>query len=205
MCLVRILVYLKRTHKLGIRYSAHSPEASTLCARADSNWSERRSTTGLVIFLAGAAINSASRRQHCISLSSCEAELIALAEVAIELVHADWMLEHGHRRTGPIAVGTDNKGAYDLCHRFTSAQNSRHVDRKLFKLREMRRAGTCTVELVPTEINPADIFTKVLSRQVFDTTSDYPPFLPGCHSGVNGARWLHNGALKLGAQTPRIH
>eukprot|EP00966_Prymnesium_polylepis_P282264 6522567-Prymnesium_polylepis.1 len=45
MCLVRILVYLKRTHKLGIRYSAHSPEASTLRARADSNWSERRSTT----------------------------------------------------------------------------------------------------------------------------------------------------------------
>eukprot|EP00966_Prymnesium_polylepis_P200761 4651927-Prymnesium_polylepis.1 len=32
------------------------------------------------------------------------------------------------------------------------------------------------------------------------TTSDYPPFLPGSHSGVNGTRWLHNGALKLGAQ-----
>ena len=171
MCLVRILVYLKRTHKLGIRYSAHSPEASTLCARADSNWSERRSTTGLVIFLAGAAINSASRRQHCISLSSCEAELTAVAEVAIELVHTDWMLEHiGYRRTGPIAVGTDNKGAYDLCHRFTSAQNSRHVDRKLFKLREMRGAGTCTVELVPTEINPA----KILSRQVFEKPTARP-------------------------------
>eukprot|EP00966_Prymnesium_polylepis_P188516 4368214-Prymnesium_polylepis.1 len=76
------------------------------------------------------------------------------------------MLEHiGHRRTGPIAVGTDKKGAYDLCHRFTSAQSSRHVHRKLFKLREMRGAGTCTVELVPTEVNPADIFTEVLSQQ----------------------------------------
>ena len=29
-------------------------------------------------------------------------------------------------------------------------------------------AGTVTVELVPTAINPADIFTKILSRQVFE-------------------------------------
>ena len=57
MCLVRVLVYLVRTKHLGIQYSAHVPDAYTLCARADSNWSERRSTTGFVIFLAGAAIN----------------------------------------------------------------------------------------------------------------------------------------------------
>eukprot|EP00966_Prymnesium_polylepis_P255922 5912093-Prymnesium_polylepis.1 len=102
-------------------------------------------------------------------MSSCEAELVALAELAIELIHTDAMLEHvGYRREGPISAGTDNKGAYDLCHRFTSAQNSRHVDRKLFKMREMRGAGTVTVELVPTAINPADIFTKILSRQVFE-------------------------------------
>ena len=36
------------------------------------------------------------------------------------------------------------------------------------KMRELRGAGMVTVELVPTEINPADIFTKILSRQVFD-------------------------------------
>ena len=102
-------------------------------------------------------------------MSSCEAELVALAELAIELIHTDAMLEHvGYRREGPIAAGTDNKGAYDLCHRFTSAQNSRHVDRKLFKMREMRGAGIVTVELIPTEINPADLFTKILSRQVFE-------------------------------------
>eukprot|EP00966_Prymnesium_polylepis_P291579 6734494-Prymnesium_polylepis.1 len=169
MCLVRVLVYLVRTKHLGIQYSAHVPDAYKLCARADSNWSERRSTTGFVIFLAGAGINMASRRQHCITMSSCEALFVALADLAIELIHTDAMLEHvGFRREGPIAAGTDNKGAYDLCHRFTSAQNSRHVDRKLFKMREMRGAGIVMVELVPTEINPADIFTKILSRQVFE-------------------------------------
>ena len=46
-----------------------------------------RSTTGYIIMLAGAAIVAASRRQHCITMSSCEAELVALCDAAIELLH----------------------------------------------------------------------------------------------------------------------
>ena len=168
-CLVRVLVYLVRTKSIGTTFSSNTPTARMLRARADSNWSEKRSTTGFVIFLADAAINAHSRRQHCITMSSCESELVALADTAIELLHVAPTLEHiGHRIDGPISAATDNKGAFDLCHRFTSAQNSRHVDRKLFKMRELRGAGIVTVELIPTADNPADLFTKILSRQVFE-------------------------------------
>eukprot|EP00966_Prymnesium_polylepis_P114473 2645376-Prymnesium_polylepis.1 len=58
MWMVRVLVYLVRTKHLGIGYSKHSPHAYTLRARTDANWSERRSTTGFVIFLAGGGINN---------------------------------------------------------------------------------------------------------------------------------------------------
>jgi hypothetical protein len=168
-CLVRVLVYLLRTANLGIKYSKHAPKAHKLFARADSNWGVTRSTTGFVIFLGGAGINCASRRQHCISMSSCEAELIALAELAIELIHVSATCAFaGLHIEEAISVATDNKGAYDLCHRFTSAQNSRHVDRKLFKMRELRGARVVTVEHIPTELNSADLFTKILSRQVFE-------------------------------------
>ena len=64
MHLVRVLVYLIRTKNLGITYPAHALHAYRLRARADSNWSETCSTTGFVIFLAGATINNASRRQQ---------------------------------------------------------------------------------------------------------------------------------------------
>ena len=102
-------------------------------------------------------------------MSSCEAELVALADLAIELLYVKALLEFiGYEHDGPIEVSTDNKGAYDLCHRFTSAANSRHVDRKLFKMRELRGAGTVVVNHVPTALNPADLFTKVLSRQEFE-------------------------------------
>ena len=55
-----------------------------------------------------------------------------------------------------------------MCNRYTTAQNSRHIDRKMFKMRELRGAGVVTVEHVATDKNPADLFTKVLSRQVFE-------------------------------------
>ena len=64
-------------------------------------------------------------------------------------------LAHGYVIDGPISVGTDNKGAYDLCHRYTSAQHSRHIDRKLYKMREMRGKGLVNVRYVPTDDNTA--------------------------------------------------
>jgi len=102
-------------------------------------------------------------------MSSCEAELIALCDTAIEVLYVRSLLEFiGHVVDGPIEVATDNKGAFDLCHRFSSAQNTRHIDRKLFKMRELRGLGLATVRHIPTEANSADLFTKILTRQPFE-------------------------------------
>ena len=102
-------------------------------------------------------------------MSSTEAELVALADCAIELLYITGVLSDiGLPITDPIEVCTDNKGAYDLCHRYTSAQNSRHVDRKMFKMRELRGCGKVTVRHIPTDKNPADLFTKILTRSVFE-------------------------------------
>ena len=168
-CAKHVLVYLGRTRKMGTTYSKHAPNASKLTALADANWRHTRSTSGYCIFLGGACIASCCRRQGCIAMSTTEAELVALAECAIELISLKGVLETlGYEVDGPIDVGTDNKGAYDLCHRYTSAQHSRHIDRKLFKMREMRGAGQVQVRYVPTNDNTSDIFTKILARQLFE-------------------------------------
>ena len=86
----------------------------------------------------------------------------------MELIYIASLLSFiGHPIDGAIKCYTDNKGAHDLCHRYTSAQNSRHVDRKLFKMRELRGAGVVDVAHVPTEHNPADLYTKILGAQPF--------------------------------------
>ena len=71
-----------------------------------------------------------------------------------------------------VEVKTDNKGAYDLCHREGPGTNTRHVERKYFKMRELRASGLVRVSLVPTETNEADIFTKPLDRIPFERHRD---------------------------------
>ena len=110
-----------------------------------------------------------SHRQHCIAMSSCEAELMALAACALELIFFKGVLDTlGEVITEPIDVYTDNQGAFDLCHRCSAGQNSRHVDRKMYKMRELRGAAVVNLHKIPGTANPADMFTKPLARQPFE-------------------------------------
>ena len=60
----------------------------------------------------------------------------SLAALAIELLYVINVLAFiGFDVDSAVEVATDNKGAYDLCHRFTTSQHSRHIDRKNFKMR----------------------------------------------------------------------
>ena len=158
-----------RSPNLGTTFTGKGDGAAKLVAYADSNWGETRSTTGYVVKLANGTVSAASRRQHCISMSSCEAELYALAECAIELLQLIGVINFiGHELELPVQVYTDNKAAYDLCHRYTSAQNTRHIQRRLFKMRELRGEGVVAVNHIPTDLNPADLFTKILPRATFE-------------------------------------
>jgi hypothetical protein len=119
--------------------------------------------------LANAVIAHKCQRQGCIAMSTTEAELVALAQCAIEMIYIISLLKFiGYECKGDVVVETDNKGAWELCHKYTSAQHTRHIDRKLFKLREMRGAGIVKVQYIPTDENTADLFTKVLKRQPFE-------------------------------------
>ena len=61
------------------------------------------------------------------------------------------------------------------------------MDRKLFKMRELRGAGTVVVRHIPGETNPADLFTKILARQTFEKHRKVVMNLPG-DTGVEHAR-----------------
>ena len=68
---------------------------------------------------------------------------------------------------GPTEVGTDNTGAYDLCHRDSAGKHSRHVERKVYKMRELKRRGTVKLIHVRTAEMSADLLTKPLDDATF--------------------------------------
>ena len=55
-------------------------------------------------------------------------------------------------------------------------------------MRELRGAGFVTVRHIPTETNPADLYTKVLSRAAFEKHRKYVMNLPGDTSSEFAAR-----------------
>ena len=89
----------------------------------------------------------------------------------------------------PVRVYTDNKGAYDLCHRFTSASNSRHIDRKIYKMRELRGAGTVLVDKVLTEDKEVFLLGYVTEEQA-DIAVDIARHISGVKQVIKGFNYV---------------
>ncbi|XP_055543594.1 uncharacterized protein LOC129729135 [Wyeomyia smithii] len=109
----RILRYLKGTinHEsvLGI-------DSTHLEVFVDADWvgdtKDRKSTTGYLIRYAGGMIGWCSRKQDCVTLSSFEAEYVAITESCKELC---WILRLfdnlGIHTRLPVIVNEDNQSA----------------------------------------------------------------------------------------------
>ena len=90
--LKRVLRYLKGKQDLALTYMRETTPA--LVAFSDADWAgdteTRRSTSGSVFLMCGAAVTWASRKQASIALSTIEAEYMALSLAAQE---AMWLLQ----------------------------------------------------------------------------------------------------------------
>eukprot|EP00965_Chrysotila_dentata_P078574 2589275-Pleurochrysis_carterae.AAC.1 len=78
----RVLAYMAQNADEGIEYKARGD--AQLIAYSDSDWAVAHSITGFCIMYGGAAASYSSKRQHCISISSTEAEIVAASHTAAE-------------------------------------------------------------------------------------------------------------------------
>ena len=78
---VNMLAYLNSTRDLGITYKKGEERSLSVYTDADyaSKETDRRSISGVAVMLGNAAVYTTSRTQHCVTLSTTEAEYVALA------------------------------------------------------------------------------------------------------------------------------
>ena len=85
-----IMRYLNGTQNYGLLYDKE--KVTDFIGYSDADWAgdldDRRSTSGYLFKLSGAAVSWRSKKQSCVALSTAEAENIALASAAQEAV---WM------------------------------------------------------------------------------------------------------------------
>eukprot|EP00972_Heterocapsa_arctica_P067172 9912869-Heterocapsa_arctica.AAC.1 len=83
-----LLKYVKGTQEMVLELRGSDCNGDDeLVVLADANWAEgptRRSTSGGVILFLGVVLLTYSRTQPVIALSTCEAELLAIATAASE-------------------------------------------------------------------------------------------------------------------------
>lgn len=107
----KILQYLQGTIHYKISYN--QVENNKLTGYCDSDWAgdttSRKSTSGYLYTLGGAAISWASQQQHLVALSSTEAELISGTTAIQEAIHLRQLMEDlGFQQTTATTLFQDN-------------------------------------------------------------------------------------------------
>ena len=161
-----LATYLHYNSEIGLTYT---PKASKLKCYADASHDTRFSTSGWVAIWQNASLSWGSRKQDCVALSSCEAEIIALSECTKDAVHYRKKLSgiNPSYVTEPTPVATDNKGAHDLSYNPEFHNRTKHIKRRHFYVRDMVESQEVVVPLIRTDDNPADFFTKPVSSDKF--------------------------------------
>ena len=127
---------------------------------------------------AGACVCWFSRTQKCVTLSTYEAEHVALGGAVKELLFLRqvWRFMIPSKGMPCFPVFEDNQGALQLSSKNPlSNSNSKHIDARHHFLRELVRQGNIIVNHVPSEYQHADILTKVLAA--FDLFAIHRRFL----------------------------
>ncbi|KAB2612930.1 hypothetical protein D8674_035246 [Pyrus ussuriensis x Pyrus communis] len=165
----RILRYLKGTMHLGLTYSKGD---LSLKSFSDADWAgdpnDRRSTTGLVVFLGTNPISWSSKKQQTVSRSSTEAEYRALSSTAAEL---DWIQQllaflKVSVCSSPVLF-CDNLSAIALSFNPVQHQRTKHIEIDVHFVRERVAKNKLIVQFVSSQEQFADILTKGLSAPLF--------------------------------------
>jgi hypothetical protein len=125
----------------------------------------RRSQTGILIFVNRAPIMWYSKRQNAVETSTFGSEFIAL-KTAVEMTEG---LRYKLRMFGiPIEEATnvycDNEAVYKNASRPESVLRKKHHSIAYHRCREAVAAGTVRLAKEHTDTNLADLFTKVMAE-----------------------------------------
>ena len=172
MAVKHVLKYLKGTKDKFLIYGEND---LVLRGYTDSDFQsdldDRKSTSGYVFILNGAAVSWKSNKQSSTADSTTEAEYIAASEAAKEAVWIrKFIAELGivPSSMDPIPLFCDNNGAIAQAKEPRAHQKSKHVERKYHVIREILARGDVIVRRVNSMNNVADPLTKALTPKIFE-------------------------------------
>jgi hypothetical protein len=122
----------------------------------------------MIMMIAGAVVAAWSVRQHLVTKSSTEAEIVALSDGATPVLWGrEWVLAQGHV-IGPTVIYQDNLGVIALMTNGRNARNrTRHLNVRYFFVKDRIRMKHLLAVFTPNEEMIADLMTKSVMGKLF--------------------------------------
>jgi hypothetical protein len=181
---IRVLRYLKGTKRHGILFDGSgvtftnksdgtSRMNSAVHIYCDADYAgdldDRRSTSGLLISMAGCTVYWRAKKQGGVTLSTMESEIVSMG---IAVQYNEYIVgllgELGIEVESPSVIHEDNQSAIAYTKNAKNQSKARHLGVRFHYIRENVKDGRIRVEYCPTQEMLADIFTKRLATNQFE-------------------------------------
>jgi hypothetical protein len=179
--LSHLVGYLKTASLQGIKM--RTPDDLRVVAYVDSDYAgdrnDRKSISGYLVTVGGCLVSWMSKKQTGVTLSSTEAEFVAMSNVATEVKFIVSLLTEimgggpdgsdgeGKGPIMPSILREDNTGAIFMAKNTAITPRTKHVDIRARFVNDMVQAKELSVEHIRSEENPSDCMTKNLPLVLF--------------------------------------
>ena len=118
--------------------------------------------------MSGAAISWNSKKQTCVALSTAEAEYIALAKAAQELIWLQRLLMDMNKNSvDPMTIFEDNQSTIAMTKNPQHHGKAKHIDIKFHYIREMVTMNKIELKYCKSDKMIVDILTKGIGKIQF--------------------------------------
>ena len=160
-----ILRYLQGTSKMSLCFGKGEPildgfTDSDMAGDIDS----RKSTSGYLITFAGGAVAWQSRLHKCVTLSTTEAEFIAITEACKELLWLKKFLQELGLKQERYVLHCDSQSAIHLSKNSSFHSRSKNIDVRYHWICDVLNDKLLQLEKVHTNENTSDMLTKALTK-----------------------------------------
>ncbi len=131
----------------------------------------RRSTTGYVFIVGGTAVNWVSKIQSVVALSTTEAEYVVATEASKEMIWLQRFMGELGKENDKGTLYSDSQSAIHLAKNSAFHSRTKHIQLKYHFIRSVLEDGQLKLEKIHTSQNPADMLTKVVTREKLRTCS----------------------------------
>jgi hypothetical protein len=139
----------------------------------DSYWAGYSETrirvTGFILNLMNVPLCWQSKSQKGVTLSSSEADHVAMSEAVKEVKFIYYLLRDISIEVElPIIVKTDNVGAMFMAQNSFSGVRTRHVDTRYHFVRVNLDEGIIKIEFIKSVESQSEIFTKNVTQEIYE-------------------------------------